>query len=69
MNVYGNSQDLQIPASPVARATLTVNNRKLWGSLCRGLAVSELASIHEDASSLPGLAQWANDMALVQTVA
>ena len=39
-------------------------SKKIWSSYC-GLVVMNPANIHEDADSIPGLAQWVKDLAKV----
>ena len=43
------------------------NTQHLGSSHC-GIAEMNLTSIHEDAGSIPGLAQWAGDLALPRAV-
>ena len=40
----------------------------VYGSSHCGSVVKNLTSIHEDAGSIPGLAQWVEDLALVRVV-
>ena len=45
-----------------------LKKRTIYWSSCHGLAVMNPTSIHEDAGSIPGFAQWVKDLVLLRAV-
>ena len=43
---------------------MSVDSKKLFRSSHRVSAITNMTSVHEDTSSIPGLAQWVKDQAL-----
>ena len=47
------------------KKTTSTKKTESWGSSCLGSAVMNRTSIHEDSDSIPDLAQWVKDLALL----
>ena len=54
----------EICVTPEPDHVKSVGRKELAWSSCHGSAVMNPTSIHEDAGSTPGLAQWVKDLAL-----
>ena len=53
------------PTIPLRPLQYNMGDETMDMSSHRGLVVNEPTSVHEDAGSIPGLAQWLKDLALL----